>query len=155
MIFTDLKRVLVTGPHRAGTTIATEMIAEELFLPPVRESELAHPRFLGDDEPALSKEDVLKFEEGVLQGATTFKWLPEIASHFDVVVIVVRNPKDIVDSQIRYRGRQLDNPLAKYALLRSMNLPHAVWVSYEDFLSKHPRFCTERHMWAPRQTSPC
>ena len=29
MIFTDLKRVLVTGPHRAGTTIATEMIAEE------------------------------------------------------------------------------------------------------------------------------
>ena len=96
MIFNGLKRVLVTGPHRAGTTIATEMIAEELMLPSVRESELAHPRWSGDDEPRLNMEDVLNFKEGVLQGATTFKWLPQIASHFDCVVVVERNAEDII-----------------------------------------------------------
>ena len=99
-----LKRVLVTGPHRAGTTIASEIIAYELGLPTVRESELAHPRFPGDDEPKLTREDVLAFEEGVLQGATTFRWLPEIAEHFDVVVVVERNVDDIRKSQVAYRS---------------------------------------------------
>ena len=58
------KRILVTGPHRSGTTIATEIIAEELYLPAVRESELARPRFEGDTEPSLSEEDVRKMEIG-------------------------------------------------------------------------------------------
>ncbi len=159
MIFKDLKRVLVTGPHRAGTTIATEMIAEELNLRPVRESELAHPRFEGDTEPELSEEDIRGFEEGVLQGATTFKWLPEIADHFDAIVVVKRNTDDIIKSQLKYRGRQLDNPKAKYDLILHLVsngfLPYVIWVSYENLLSKHPRFCTERGEWAPRQTCPC
>ena len=155
MIFKGLKRILVTGPHRAGTTIATEMIAEELMLPSVRESELAHPRFEGDDEPSLYKEDIYKFEEGVLQGATAFKWLPEIADHFDCVVVVKRNCEDITKSQMRYRKRMLDDPHQKYRQLKNMNLPYVIWLSYEDLLSKHPRFCTERHEWAPRQTCPC
>ena len=154
MIFTELKRVLVTGPHRAGTTIATEMIAEELGLPPVRECELAHARFEGDTEPSLSADDVRAMSEGVLQGATTFKWLPLIANHFDAVVVVKRNEADIKNSQLKYRGRILDNQAAKYDKLKKMNLPLVIWVSYEDLLSKHPRFCTERGTWTPRQTSP-
>ena len=107
MIFKGLNRVLVTGPHRAGTTVTTEIVAEELGLPAVRESELAHPRFPGDDEPKLAIEDVLKLERGVLQGATTFRWLPDIAKHFDAVVVVVRKERDITASQMRYRGRPL------------------------------------------------
>lgn len=155
MIFTNLKRVLVTGPHRAGTTITTEIVAEELGLPAVREVELGHPRFDGDTEPRLYKEDVLRMTEGVLQGATTFRWLPEIAKHFDAVVVVIRNANDISKSQLRYRKRRLDDPNKKYAALRRMKLPHVVWVSYEDLLSQHPRFCVDRSGWLPRQTSPC
>lgn len=155
LIFKGLNRVLVTGPHRAGTTLTTEIVADELGLPAVRESELAHPRFPGDDEPKLSMEDVLKLERGVLQGATTFKWLPTIGQHFDAVVIVKRNIADIQKSQKRYRGRYLDDPLEKYHRLQHMPLPLKIWVSYEELLSKHERFCTDRSGWAPRQTTPC
>ncbi len=149
------KRILVTGPHRAGTTIATEIIAEELYLPAVRESELARPRFEGDTEPALDEADVRKMEVGVLQGATTFKWLPGIADHFDAVVVVSRDIADILSSQKRYRGRYLDDPGEKYHRLKMMNLPLVVWISYEDMLSKHPLFHKDRSGWEPRQTAPC
>ncbi len=153
-MFDNIQRVLVTGPHRSGTTIATEIFAAELRLPAIRECDLAHPRFEGDDEPALSKSDVEGMPEGVLQGATTLKWLPEIADNFDMVVVVVRDPKDIIASQIRYRGRQIDNPSAKYTLLKRMNFPLCIWVDYERGLSKHPLFHKDRAGWKPRQTSP-
>ena len=152
-MFTDFRRVLVTGPHRAGTTIASEIIAAELGLPAIRECDLAHPRFEGDTEPALFWDDVAKMPDGVLQGATTYKWLPDIAKHFDLVVVVVRDPKDIIASQIRYRGRQIDNPVAKYTLLKRMKMPLVVWVEYETFF-KHPLFNKDRTGWKPRQTSP-
>ncbi len=148
-----IRKVLVTGPHRSGTTIATEIVAAELGLPAIRECDLAHPRFEGDDEPALSESDIEKMTEGVLQGATTFRWLPEIADHFDMVVIVVRDPEDIVASQIRYRGKQIDNPASKYTLLKRMKLPLVVWVEYES-LSNHSLFHRDRAGWKPRQTSP-
>ena len=148
-----IRKVLVTGPHRSGTTIATEIIAAELGLPAIRECDLAHPRFEGDDEPALSESDVEGMTEGVLQGATTFRWLPEIADHFDMVVVVVRDSKDIIASQIRYRGKQIDNPAAKYTLLKQMKLPLVLWIEYEA-LSKHPLFHKDRAGWKPRQTSP-
>lgn len=152
MIFSGLRRVLVTGPHRSGTTLTAEIVAEELGLPAVRESELAHPRFEGDDEPDLFRDDVLSMQEGVLQGATTYKWLPAIAEHFDAVVIVRRKVEDIVASQYLYRGRQIDDPTNKYERLRRMNLPFVIWVDYDILLSKHPRFVTDRTGWYPRQT---
>ena len=152
-MFTDFRRVLVTGPHRAGTTIATEIIAAELGLPAIRECDLGHPRFEGDDAPKLYKEDIIKMPDCVLQGATTYRWLPEIASNFDLVVVVVRDPKDIIASQIRYRGKQIDNPAAKYTLLKQMKMPLVIWVEYES-LSKHPLFHKDRAGWKPRQTSP-
>ena len=155
-MFDNIQRVLVTGPHRSGTTIATEIFAAELRLPAIRECDLAHPRFEGDTEPALHESDIRNMKEGVLQGATTFKWLPEIADHFDAVVVVVRDPRDIVASQMRYRGKQIDNPSAKYTLLKRMNFPLCIWVDYEKELSKHPLFYNkkERSEWKPRQTSP-
>jgi len=153
MIFSNLNRVLVTGPHRAGTTIATEIIAEELGLPAVRESALAHPRFEGDDEPKLTVGDVNKMKKGVLQGATTYRWLPEIAGSFDAIVVVLRSEKDIIASQIRYRGKQIDRPESKYLRLSRMVLPvPVVWVSYEKLLSRHPRF-VERETWITEETS--
>ncbi|MCH7495904.1 MAG: hypothetical protein IH825_07435 [Candidatus Marinimicrobia bacterium] len=152
-MFGSIRKVLVTGPHRSGTTIATEIIAAELGLPAIRECDLAHPRFEGDTEPDLCESDIRKMKEGVLQGATTFRWLPEVADYFDAVVVVVRNPEDIIASQIRYRGRQLDNPTAKYSLLKAMKFPLVVWVEYET-LSKHPLFYKDRKGWKPRQTSP-
>lgn len=148
-----IRKVLVTGPHRSGTTIATEIFAAELGLPAIRECDLGHPRFEGDDEPVLYESDILKMEEGVLQGATTYRWLPEIADHFDMIVVVVRDPKDIIASQVRYRGKQIDNPASKYTLLKRMKLPFVVWIEYET-LSKHPLFHKDRAGWKPRQTSP-
>lgn len=154
----DLHRLLVTGPHRAGTTIATEIIASDWGLHPIRESEIAHPRFNGDDEPDLSKEDVIRLCQErsgfVLQGATTFRWLNEVAPYFDMIVCVKRNVEDIRRSQMAYRGRYLDDPDFKYAELAMMNLPVPVlWVSYEKLLSRHPLFVADRAGWAPRQTS--
>lgn len=151
-MFTDFRRVLVTGPHRSGTTIASEIIAAELGLPAIRECDLAHPRFEGDTEPDLFWDDVAKMPDGVLQGATTFRWLPNIAKHFDAVVVVLRDVDDIVKSQKKYRGRKIDDPLAKYRKLRKMELPLVIWVSYEHCLSRHPLFHKNRVGWEPRQT---
>lgn len=155
MIFTDLSRVLVTGPHRSGTTITTEILADELGLHPIRECDIAHPRFAGDTEPELLVDDVTGLADGfVLQGATTYRWLPQIADHFDCVVIVSRNIDDIIASQRRARGRQLDNPGAKYERLLEMNLPLKVWVDYDTLLVRHPRFVADRAGWTSRQTGP-
>ncbi len=148
-----LRRVLVTGPHRCGTTIASEIIAAELGLLAIRECDLACPRFKGDDEPSLSINDVINMPDGVLQGATTFKWLPSIAEYFDTVVVIKRNINDILRSQKRYRGRYLDDPVEKYNKLKDMNLSSCIWMEYKAF-SKHPLFYKDRTGWKPRQTSP-
>ena len=148
-----IRRILVTGPHRSGTTIASEIIAAELNLPAIRECDIAHPRWPGDDEPRLDKSDVLAVTEGVLQGATTYKWLPDIAKHFDAIVVVRRDGAEILRSQKRYRGRYLDDPSEKYRQLRSMHLPFVIWIEYEA-LSKHPLFYEDRTGWESRQTSP-
>lgn len=152
-MITGIRKVLVTGPHRSGTTIASEIIASELGLPAIRECDLGHPRFEGDDKPDLFREDITGLSEGVLQGATAFRWLPEIAECFDAVVVVKRNVRDILDSQKRYRGCYIDCPRQKYHELSQMNFPLVIWVEYEA-LSKHPLFHKDRAGWEPRQTSP-
>lgn len=148
-----LRRVLVTGPHRSGTTIASEIIAAELGLSAIRECDLACPRFDGDSEPDLSINDIINMPDGVLQGATTFKWLPSIAEYFDTVVVVKRDINDILRSQKQYRGRYLDDPVEKYKKLEAMNLSSCIWMEYEAF-SRHPLFHKDRKGWKPRQTSP-
>lgn len=146
-------RVVVTGPHRSGTTIATEILATEWNLVPIRESEIAHPRFEGDDEPDLAVDDVrqlLNERTGfVLQGATTFQWLHRLS--FDLVVFMLRNKRDILNSQQRYRGRILDSPERKLRQMQNMNLPRVMYLEYES-LRNHPLFHVNRKNWAPRQT---
>lgn len=152
MIF---NKVVVTGPHRSGTTIATEILAHEWGLKPVRESEIASPRFPGDDEPKLTRDMVKSFIDSsdgfVLQGATTFRWIDRLP--FDLVVFMLRDTEAIKQSQIKYRGKCLDDPSEKLKTIQSMNLPRVLYLQYES-LREHPLFCENRENWGPRQTNP-
>lgn len=156
------KRIIVTGPHRSGTTICARMIAADTGKVFVMERKLGMLRFQGDTEPALERDTVLEWlaarEDVVLQGATCFTWIDEIHSAFrpDIaVVFVVRSPEDIAASQVAYRGYQIDDPVRKEAeFRRRMKHLDTVWMVEYDALRGHPMFVEDRTGWAPRQTEP-
>jgi len=152
-------RILVTGPHRSGTTLVSEIIAKRLGFEAVRECDLATPRFDGDTEPDLSLDAVQSFLEDndgvVLQGATCFKWLSELQREDLATVYVVRDEKEIIRSQVAYRGRRLDKPSEKRATWDRVksSLVCPIVVDYEALIAE-PEFVEDREGWEPRQTEP-
>ncbi|MCW2309731.1 hypothetical protein [Rhodobium gokarnense] len=151
-------RIIVTGPHRSGTTICARMIAADTGKVFVMERDLATPRFEGDTEPDLSADTVVAWlgesRDVVLQGATCFRWLAGLYSALKpdlAVVYVVRNTEDVLRSQMAYRGRRLDDPTEKLRQFQDLCLPNSFLVDYEA-LSSHPMFVEDRSGWAPRQT---
>lgn len=157
----NYRNVLVTGPHRSGTTIASEIIASRFWYTAVRECEIARPRFEGDDCPYLDAEMVKRyFAENsgvVLQGATCFRWIKELQSPDLATVYIARNHDEVIASQKRYRGKQIDSPSEKRdqwdSLVESGLITFPLLIEYES-LAELPGFHKNRDGWEPRQTQP-
>lgn len=151
--------VIVTGPHRSGTTIASEIIAARLGYRAVREREIAAPRFAGDDCPYLDAEMVERWlgenERVVLQGATCFRWVERLQRPGLATVCVWRSYPEILRSQIAYRGNPIDDPLGKYERWRGLvaggRITLPLMIAYDD-LAGEPEFVADRRGWRPRQT---
>lgn len=154
---TGYRNILVTGPHRSGTTICARMIAEDTGKRLVIERDIATPRFEGDTEPELTGTTVEHWmadnPDTVLQGATCFRWLYELQRDTLLTVFVERSRAEVLESQMRYRGRVLDDPEGKRRQFDRMRLSHRLVVHYED-LRAHPLFVEDRTGWEPRQIAP-
>lgn len=151
------RNILVTGPHRSGTTICARMIAADTEKRFVIERDIAAPRFKGDTEPDLTGTTVEHWmadnPDTVLQGATCFRWLAQLQRDDLLTVFVERSYEQIRRSQLRYRGRVLDDPADKRRQFDAMRIAHPLIVHYDD-LSAHPLFHTDRTGWEPRQIAP-
>lgn len=151
------RNILVTGPHRAGTTICAKMIAADTRKRFVIERDIATPRFAGDTEPDLNSKTVQKWLEDnpdtVLQGATCFRWLAELQRDTLLTVFVERSTQHIHASQMAYRGRIIDDPEDKRRQFDMMRIAHRLVVHYDD-LRDHPLFVDDRTGWEPRQIAP-
>lgn len=144
--------VIVTGPHRSGTTITGRMIAHDLGRDYTVEAKIR------DGDGRFSKSGVFNWIKSqsipwVLHGATCWRWISQIQNPEIAIVFVVRHPIDVVASQHRLGG-VLDDPVAKQAEWHQIKtrLVNHYTVRHED-LSTHPLWEANREGWAPRQIS--
>jgi hypothetical protein len=92
----EFKRILVTGPHRSGTTIAMRMIAADLGYRPVDEEEFKWRfiRLIPD----------VWLPGTVLQAPNAFPWLPVLTGGDDAVIVMRRPLADIAASVSRQKS---------------------------------------------------
>lgn len=92
--FRRYKRVIVTGPHRSGTTVATEMIAADTGMEPVREEAFEFYN------AALLRE-VLQREGVVVQCPALFDLMPALSDPHTAVVLMRRPLGELSQSRAR------------------------------------------------------
>ncbi len=134
--------IIVTGPHRSGTTICAEMIAHDTGKPCIREEAF--------DNRNIIKAQRLVEQGGVIQGPYLLPWAPI----FDACVVYIdRNPDEVAASVERLRVSKPFFSKAQADLLWSgMDLLDSFKIDYKS-LSKHPMWRDSREGWGHRQTS--
>ena len=171
------KRVIVTGPHRSGTTIAMEMIARDTGFEAVREEQFKYYR-------SDMLQGLLEREGVVVQCPALFDQMPQLSMQ-DTAIVLMRRPLDEIEAS-RDRmyapgtGRQMsgeeqnqaqlarlghtqgDSARLKYALwdswLANKQLHNPVEIQYAD-LADHPLWVAPEarrklgQQWHNRRTS--
>ena len=92
--FRRFKRVIITGPHRSGTTIATEMIAADSGHEAVREESFEFYR-----EDLLR--DVLRRTGVIVQCPALFDLMPELSDPHTAIVLMRRPLNELAQSRDR------------------------------------------------------
>lgn len=137
--------VIVTGPHRSGTTIAAEMIAADTGKRCVREEEFRWRNIIKAAE----------IRRGVIQGPYLLPWTPVLADD-ETMVVYVRRDGAAIDASVRrlrvskphFHWRQAWELWRRIAPL----LPHTETIEYEA-LREHRLWVEDRRGWTHRQTS--
>lgn len=139
----QVRKLVVTGPQRSGTTIAGKILAKELDLPYVDEKAIGFhkwPRFL-------------QVETGVIQAPGLFHRIQEMACP---KVVMIRDLDDIQASEKRIRWRaagewahfeRQDKPISqvKYEFWDKVKEGLSDWYELEyESLSTH-------EMWVPKE----
>lgn len=153
-MFEDIghNKIIVTGPHRTGTTICAEMIGHDTGLPVFREEEFQYRNIIKAHE-LISIEKGLFEGCGVFQGPYLLPWAPL----FDdcLIVCMRRDIEDIQASIENLKKRGISTPFFSaeqaYALWEKMELKHCMEVEYES-LRDHPLWSESRKGWGHRQT---
>ncbi|HSH43857.1 MAG TPA: hypothetical protein VK973_17175 [Arenicellales bacterium] len=141
----DFRRIIVTGPHRSGTTIAAEMIASDTGKPCIREE-------------AFDCRNIILAErsgEGVIQGPYLLPWAPIFAGA-DTAVIYMRRDGAAIDASVRrLKEGGISEPLfhwnQAWRLWQTMDVPNGYTVDYKS-LRDHPLWVERREGWGHRQT---
>lgn len=158
-----IRVIIVTGPQRAGTTIAARIIAAESEMRYVDEDEY------GTKDLAAWKKLVATGQRLVIQSPAMARWVHEVATDDVMVIWVVRPLADILRSQKRigwhdgdergkYKGVEgyLDEaPIAQiktryWRTFQMGQIPHAMEIDYHS-LETHPLWREERDGWGKRQ----
>lgn len=141
----DYPSVVVTGPHRSGTTICAEMIGQDTGLTVYREE-------------AFSNRDITKAEPlvesgGVFQGPYLLPWAPIFR---DTMIVYVDRPHDEIAAslgRLRVSAPHFDAAQALRLWSRIQEqCEHAMTVQYHD-LKAHPLWRDDRHGWHCRRTA--
>lgn len=165
-MFTALNRyrkILVTGPQRAGTTIAARMISADTGMRYVDEDEFLRDRrdllapFLESDEPM------------VIQCPALCRYAHELVNDRDAVVLMRREPADIIASQRRIGWNAERLELSRYGLKEGViaRVKYAYWETHQrqrivnaielpyESLAGHRLWVDplQRSNFAPRQTT--
>lgn len=145
--------IIVTGPHRSGTTITGRMIAYDLDRHYETEARIQEENG-GFSFNLVEGWIAQQHRPWVLHGATCWRWIKQLSSPHIAVVFVSRPPDECLESQYRL-GDSIDNPRGKQAdwLDMQRDLVHFYTVYYHD-LKAHPLWCDDREGWAPRQIAP-
>lgn len=152
----DYRGIIVTGPHRSGTTITGRMIAHDLDRLYVTESQIQEQQPRPIMPPDIEAWMDRQREPFVLHGATCFAWLAEL-QRFDIATVFVHRPDaEIIASQRRASVQDI-NPAAKKHRWRWMvdrkTIKHPYDVDYHD-LEDHPLWVADRAGWEERQIGP-
>lgn len=152
----SFRGVIVTGPHRSGTTITGRIIAHELNRRYVTETQVQTIRGRHIDCRYVEDWIDAQKEPFVLHGATCFGWLPDL-QRYDLATVFVRRPsREIIESQKR-AGVIDQSPSTKKSRWRDwldrrlIRHPHEI--EYHQ-LKDHPLWVEDRTGWAPRQIGP-
>ena len=139
------KRVIVTGPHRSGTTIAAEMIANDTGLVCHREEAFGNHNIT----------EARQIRDGVIQGPYLLPWLPLFDDGRTACVYMSRNAKDIMDSVSRLGVSKPFFTVFEAAPMWDYlepQLKHSYVVEYAG-LAAHPMYVHKRNGWHHRQTN--
>ena len=139
------RRVIVTGPHRSGTTIAAEMIAHDTGKPCIREEAFAHRNI----------KVAAIIEEGVIQGPYLLPWLPILSGDATAIVYVKRSGVEIDASVERLKvSKPFYHWSQGWALWHRIAplLDNAHVIQY-GALRRHPLWTEDRRGWHHRQTA--
>lgn len=97
------RRILVTGPHRSGTTIAAEMIGHDTGMAVVREEAFGYRD--------IERAEAL-FQPGiVMQGPYLLPWVPILSGPRTLVVYMDRDHDAVMESRRRLGERGVSLPL--------------------------------------------
>jgi len=136
--------IIVTGPHRSGTTIAAEMIAADTGKRMVREEAFEY-------RDIRAAQEIVQAGDCVIQGPYLLPWLPILNAY---PVYINRSHSDIGASLevLRKKGMRMPFFTAAQALAiwQKMNLGESV--EYES-LRQHPLWVNNRAGWGHRQTT--
>ena len=148
--------IVVTGPHRSGTTIAAEMIAHDTGKRCIHEEAFDYRNII-EAERIIAR-------GGVIQGPYLLPWAPVLKAH---IVYMQRDEGDIEASVRRLRERGISTPFFSaeqaWKLWAHMEMsqhdygpliPSAGVIFYAN-LKQHPLWvpAEERRGWHHRQTS--
>lgn len=148
--------IIVTGPHRSGTTITGRMIAHDLDRRYITESQIQAHRNSLLDRRYMRDWIMAQDEPFVLHGATCFNWIDSMQGDNVATVFVWRPDREIRDSQGR-AGDGFDNIAGKRArwkeLIEAGVIANPFDVNYHD-LHDHPLWEGDRDGWSKRQILP-
>lgn len=143
------RSVIVTGPHRSGTTICAEMVGHDTGLAVYREEEFKF-RDIVKAEPLIRK-------GGVFQGPYLLPWIPILADK-ETFVIYMQRTADEVDASVReLQKRGISTPFFSRDQARRLwgridkLCPHGTMIAYQG-LQSHPLWRSDRNGWGHRQT---
>lgn len=145
------RSVIVTGPHRSGTTICTEMVGHDTGLTVHREEEFKFRNI-------VQAEKLIR-QGGVFQGPYLLPWIPILADK-ETFVIYMHRTADEVDASVRkLQKRGISTPFFNRDQARRLwgrinkLCPHGTMIAYQS-LKRHPLWVDKREGWGHRQTKP-
>lgn len=135
-------RIVVTGPHRTGTTIASQMIAHDTGYRYVDEMDDLAGFYPSRLQEWLERK--LQVPDVVIQGPSLLKMLVDSPPPNTLIVLMRRAPQDVLSSEIRtgweFRQRELelyghtegDPTVVKYAYWEANPPPISTEIEYES-----------------------
>lgn len=142
------RSIIVTGPHRSGTTICAEMIGHDTGLTVYREESFGFRNII-EAEPLIRM-------GGVFQGPYLLPWLPILTDAQTLVVYMDRDRESVAASIRGLKARGVSLPYFSQCQARRLwgemsGLFESLVVDYES-LRGHPLWREDRKGWGHRQT---